>query len=820
MAACMHWHSFCTYPLFPVKVIINAVEGGTMQAHTHTLRLGAASGNALLFLVSLIWLPFAEKKAVYGTLSGTVIEVRKKTPVAGAQVNLIQTRFSDSTNQNGRFDLDSIPVGYYDIEIKAAEYLAKAVPTYLIKSGVNNGIEFVIEKDDKVRNLDKMVVTSKRLVTRSAEQSNSVVKLSREEVLKTPGSNQDINRVLQAMPSAIGGKDEGFNAFIVRGGNDNENIFIIDGMEINNLSHWGSEYSSGGAITILHNDFLKAVDFYAGGVPVRQPPVLSSVTDIQFRDGSMTDRRYQVDLNMAGFGAFAEGPIVKDNSSYMINARFSFLDIIEPLLDVGGLPQYQNGQMKLAWNLNKRNKLSANLIVGHETIEIEDDDGQQYVEDEGIHVNGGLIWSYKGNTLMNRVIFTGKYNDFVEQVTQHDSIVVHDYDNSQIVLQLKDDFSIYLRDKDVVSLGVIVEGKDQDELFGNDGYYIFGDTTSNNYRYFLGFPDSTRHVLIDTVKKLAIDTSVRAYRIGGYVGYTAHVGRFKLGLGVRNDYYTLAEKHGVSPRANIGYDAGTIGAFSLNGGLYHQFPAYAHFLDNDHYLWEFDLQRNVQAVLGYEKMLTEVIILGAETYYKHYDREPIYELKREPGYPDAGTVEVILDPDRYSHKRALGIELYLHKKKLDKLYYQLAYSLFNVEREYIVEGGTEWYNDENNLRNSLSMIVGSNFHKSHSVTIRMDLTEGYPYLKVDKEASTARYRTLYDVSNGSLSERRDPRVKISLRYDWTSFFRWGNITSYFEVQNLFNQRDVAYEYYEIGKKDVTRIMSRGILPVGGFTLDF
>jgi hypothetical protein len=210
-----------------------------------------------------------------------------------------------------------------------------------------------------------------------------------------------------------------------------------------------------------------------------------------------------------------------------------------------------------------------------------------------------------------------------------------------------------------------------------------------------------------------------------------------------------------------------------------------------------------------------------EGYYKHYDREPVYSIVPDPADPSAGTRRVEADGKRYGKKRAYGVEMFVHKKKLDKFYYQISYSLFSSKRRY-TDG--EWYDDDHNFRNAAKMTVGSNLNKSHRLSGRLDITEGNPYTPIDVTASEAAYSARYDIADGWNAKRRDPRFKLSLRYDYTLYLRRMTLTSYVEVQNLLNQQDIVMQYYSLGGKfpegEVTTMYGRGILPVGGMTITF
>jgi hypothetical protein len=466
---------------------------------------------ALVLMVS--FLPtFADKKAVTGSISGHVTDAKTNLGIADARVSIASLNATATTDRVGWFLLDSIKVGYYDIVVSAADHIPQTLPSHSVLSGVNREISIELQPIENIVTLDKMYVSSNRGSTKSTEQSNSVDRIMRDQILTAPGALQDPSRLLQTMPSTVSSPGFG-NTFLVRGGADNENQFLVDGIEINNLSHWGSEYGSGGPMSYLHPDFIQSMDFYSGGLPARYPPKLSSVTDITLREGSKSKRLWQVDLNMAGAGALMEGPIVAQKSSYIINARVSFLDILSPFLNYGGLPKYQNGQAKLTFDLNQSNKLNVNIIAGHEEILTSDTAYRNKSTSTGYHGAAGITLISRNECGMNTMLLSGLVNKTDQNSVSHDSITVWRWKNQHVVGQYKDDFTLYLRERDKLSLCAVLEAKDQYSRIGYDEYYLYANLdTDSLYRYSLH--RSTVDSPLVSIPLDSIYSSKLGYRIG------------------------------------------------------------------------------------------------------------------------------------------------------------------------------------------------------------------------------------------------------------------------------------------------------------------
>lgn len=394
-----------------------------------------------------------------GILTGTIIDSRGGAPVAGARVSIDALSRADTTGPDGVFVLDSIPVGYWDARIDAPGYLSRVLPSRQVLAGRNRAEIVELDKDDAVHDMGKVVVTAARVSSRSSGQSTSAYKLGRAEILTAPGAAQDIAQVLQSMPSVAGAAHEGFTRLLVRGGDEDENVLLVDDIEVNTLSHWGNPYEPGGGVSILHPDYVASVTFYAGGVPVEYPPLLSAATDIRFREGSKEHRTWQFDLNTGGMGLLLEGPIVRNHASYIVNGRVGVTYLVSKIAGLAGVPEYQNGQAKLVWDMTPTSKLAGNLLIGHERLrfcEEQASGGSEHYND-GLHVAGGIQWLRQMRTGQNKLLLSAIYHKIAWSDTWNETFRDAAWDLRDLRVQLKDDCKVFLRGRDVLSLGITAE---------------------------------------------------------------------------------------------------------------------------------------------------------------------------------------------------------------------------------------------------------------------------------------------------------------------------------------------------------------------------
>ena len=101
----------------------------------------------------------------------------------------------------------------------------------------------------------------------------------------------DLIKALQMQPGVSSGV-EGFAGMMVRGGNDDQNLFLIDGNPIYQMNHLGGLFSA------YNIGAVRDVAFYKGAFPARYGGRLSSVVDIATLSGDVERYRGNVTLGL------------------------------------------------------------------------------------------------------------------------------------------------------------------------------------------------------------------------------------------------------------------------------------------------------------------------------------------------------------------------------------------------------------------------------------------------------------------------------------------------------------------------------------------
>jgi CarboxypepD_reg-like domain/TonB-dependent Receptor Plug Domain/Secretin and TonB N terminus short domain len=134
------------------------------------------------------------------------------------------------------------------------------------------------------------------------------------------GGEPDLFRYL-GMQAGVSGAADGIGGINVRGGSADQNLVLLDGIPIYNTGH------ALGLFSVLDANAIKNVSFYKGGIPARFGGRLSSVIDVQTKDGNYNKITGEATVSTIAAKASIEGPIVRDKGSFIVSFRRTFMDL-------------------------------------------------------------------------------------------------------------------------------------------------------------------------------------------------------------------------------------------------------------------------------------------------------------------------------------------------------------------------------------------------------------------------------------------------------------------------------------------------------------
>lgn len=148
----------------------------------------------------------------------------------------------------------------------------------------------------------------------------------------------DLVKALQMQPGVSPGL-EGLAGMMVRGGNDDQNLFLIDGNPIYQMNHLGGLFSAFNVAAI------RDVAFYKSSFPARYGGRLSSVVDVATQPGDAERYHVNFGIGLTSANLGVSGPIVKGRTSFNIALRRTWFDVLTtPLLAIANVDAKRNGE--------------------------------------------------------------------------------------------------------------------------------------------------------------------------------------------------------------------------------------------------------------------------------------------------------------------------------------------------------------------------------------------------------------------------------------------------------------------------------------------
>ncbi len=294
------------------------------------------------------------------TISGFLEDAASQERLIGANVFLPTLGQGTFTNQYGFYSLtvndpnDSLLIqtsyiGYQDKQMWLSGHqdhkLDMALPTSQMQ------LEEVVIADKDIR------------MTRS---KMSQVNLTVKEIKQLPAffGEADVLKTIQMLPGVQSASEGNIN-YIVRGGGPDQNLILLDGVPVYNASHLFGFFS------VFNTDAVKNVEFIKGGFPAQYGGRLSSVLEIDMKEGNMEEFHGAGSIGLLASKLTLEGPIVKNKASFMISGRRTYFDLLyrpflEPNNDVGYF--FDDLNLKLNYKFSRKDRLYLSFYTGRDKL--------------------------------------------------------------------------------------------------------------------------------------------------------------------------------------------------------------------------------------------------------------------------------------------------------------------------------------------------------------------------------------------------------------------------------------------------------------------
>lgn len=334
------------------------------------------------------------------TISGYIKDKSSGEALIGATIVDKHGLKGMMTNVYGFFSI-SLPADSVKLMISYMGYDTQVFSFYL-----DHDAQLVIYLEELNNNLQEVIIEGQKIDRIEQQTQMSRLNIPIEKIKSMPAflGETDVLKVIQLMPGVQGGT-EGSAGIYVRGGSQDQNLFLLDGVPLYNVAHIGNFYS------IFNADALNSVELIKGGFPARYGERLSSIIDIRMKDGNTKKYTGQVSISPISGKFMVEGPIVKDKSSFMVSARRSWLDFIFKTIDKENPFAYfyfYDFNTKLNYTLSSRDKIYLSFYSGEDRYAstIQSGNDNTHLESKGGFTWGNTMGALRWNHIFHNKLFS------------------------------------------------------------------------------------------------------------------------------------------------------------------------------------------------------------------------------------------------------------------------------------------------------------------------------------------------------------------------------------------------------------------------------
>lgn len=331
------------------------------------------------------------------TISGYVEDALSGEKLIGVNIYEPTLKLGASSNAYGFFSL-TLPAGHVQIAVTYIGY-----QTFIKDFELNADSDLNVRLNPSTIKGDTIVVAAERYdaITKTTQMSAIEVPARQMRSLPALLGEVDVLKVIQLLPGVQSGS-EGTSGIYVRGGGPDQNLLLIDDAPVYNASHLFGFFS------VFNSDAVKKVTLTKGGFPARFGGRLSSVLEINTKDGNMKRISGQGSVGVIASRFTLEGPLQTDKTSFILSGRRTYLDLLmRPFMDsnegVGGYYFY-DFNAKVNHIFSGSDRLFFSLYMGDDRFYME-----QHHSDNSDKFDlgwGNVTSTLRWNHILNRKMFS------------------------------------------------------------------------------------------------------------------------------------------------------------------------------------------------------------------------------------------------------------------------------------------------------------------------------------------------------------------------------------------------------------------------------
>ena len=558
-----------------------------------------------IILIYLLILTFSSIRAQ--SIVGIISDVNGNS-LSAVNISIINQSNGVSSDLNGLYKIDIKANRSNIIAFSFIGYQTEKIRIPMLKNGQIYKLNITLKESNTI--LKDIIVKDQK----SRKSNLSRIKTKHVEVI--PGSNGGIESILKTLPG-VSSANELSSQYSVRGGNFDENLVYVNGIEVYRpfLIHSGQQEG----LSFVNPDLVGSILFSAGGFAAKYGDKMSSVLDIKYKQPRSSNA--SISLGLLGGSAHFEGVNKNNRLSYLFGIRHKSSKYLLNSLDTeaeytprfSDLQTFLNYELNTDWNIS----LLANISKNQYQMIPQNRDTDFGTFNEALRLTiyfegqeldkyetyfGALTTKYNPNTNLQLQLTTSAFQTF----EQENFDILGEYWLYQLDNNLgSDNFGDVAFDRGVGkyinharnSLEARVVNFSHKGNFNNDNTTIdWGlqfqqeniDDRINEWSLIdsagftlphpsdsIGFPsNNNQEVIMNELLKTNINIS--STRQSGYIQYSKDINNLSLNAGTRSSYWSYNEELLVSPRISLAYAPNWEKdiVFRLASGVYYQSPFY------------------------------------------------------------------------------------------------------------------------------------------------------------------------------------------------------------------------------------------------------
>jgi hypothetical protein len=195
-----------------------------------------------------------------------------------------------------------------------------------------------------------------------------VPEIAGKEILSSAGTYGDLSRYLQVLPGVVWNSDLS-NDVLVRGGHPEENLYVIDGVEFDGISHLQLPGTTGGFTSMIDSTAVGSMEMRPGVYDADHSSRLSSLIEIHTRQLADTRQESILSIGMSGIGELYQRAL-PHSGTLLLAAHRSILNLFTNNIGIDGVPIYSNLLARVDVEHGGHDSLSILSLGGIDSVQI------------------------------------------------------------------------------------------------------------------------------------------------------------------------------------------------------------------------------------------------------------------------------------------------------------------------------------------------------------------------------------------------------------------------------------------------------------------